>query len=156
MKKSQQMALGLKNVSTIYLNRASFDSVIDERDQLTSQLVEAKQKQLELLDQVGGMRETRPEMEDYEALKTAKTALESKFVEVRALINTFKKWDLLQITQTSPIQNYGENCEVMGYCIAGNEREQSKISHFPRRILSSLSVSALSKIMLTRFTSFQT
>ena len=54
-----------------------------ERDVLTAQLVEAKQKQLELLNRVGGMKETRPEQEDYEALKAAKVALEQKFVEVR-------------------------------------------------------------------------
>ena len=53
-----------------------------ERDILTGQLVEAKQKQLELLNRVGGMKETRPELEDYEALKAAKVALEQKFVEV--------------------------------------------------------------------------
>jgi hypothetical protein len=53
-----------------------------ERDILTGQLVEAKQKQLELLNRVGGMKETRPEQEDYEALKAAKVALEQKFVEI--------------------------------------------------------------------------
>ena len=54
----------------------------EERDDLTSQLVSSKQKQLNLINEVGGIKETRPEAEDYQALKTAKDALEKKFVEV--------------------------------------------------------------------------
>ena len=54
-----------------------------ERDDLTSQLVSSKQKQLNLINEVGGIKEARPEAEDYQALKTAKDALEKKFVEVR-------------------------------------------------------------------------
>ena len=54
----------------------------EERDDLTSQLVSAKQKQLNLINEVGGIKEARPEAEDYQALKTAKDALEKKFVEV--------------------------------------------------------------------------
>ena len=52
-----------------------------ERDDLTSQLVSSKQKQLNLINEVGGIKEARPEAEDYQALKTAKDALEKKFVE---------------------------------------------------------------------------
>lgn len=54
----------------------------EERDDLTSQLVSSKQKQLNLINEVGGIKEARPEAEDYHALKTAKDALEKKFVEI--------------------------------------------------------------------------
>jgi len=54
----------------------------EERDDLTSQLVSSKQKQLNLINEVGGIKEARPEAEDYQALKTAKDALEKKFVEI--------------------------------------------------------------------------
>ena len=57
----------------------------EERDDLTSQLVSSKQKQLNLINEVGGIKEARPEAEDYQALKTAKDALEKKFVEVSFL-----------------------------------------------------------------------
>ena len=54
----------------------------EERDQLTNQLVESKQKQLKLLERVDGAME-RPAPEDFTALKNAKEALETKFVQVR-------------------------------------------------------------------------
>ena len=57
-------------------------SLTDERDQLTNQLVESKQKQLNLLDKVDGAME-RPAPEDFSAIKNAKEALEAKFVTVR-------------------------------------------------------------------------
>ena len=61
----------------------------EERDDLTSQLVSSKQKQLNLINEVGGIKEARPEAEDYQALKTAKDALEKKFVEVPILFSNF-------------------------------------------------------------------
>ena len=60
-----------------------------ERDDLTSQLVSSKQKQLNLINEVGGIKEARPEPEDYQALKTAKDALEKKFVEVTLTVYEF-------------------------------------------------------------------
>ena len=51
---------------------------------LTNQLVEAKQKQLQLLERVDGAME-RPAPEDFEAVRNAKEALEAKFVEVTKL-----------------------------------------------------------------------
>ena len=65
---------------------ATILSLEDERDQLTNQLVEAKQKQLKLLERVDGAME-RPAPEDFSALKNAKEALESRFVEVRCSIS---------------------------------------------------------------------
>ena len=68
-----------------------------ERDDLTSQLVSSKQKQLNLINEVGGIKEARPEAEDYQALKTAKDALEKKFVEVRFGLSLFSIFSTYQI-----------------------------------------------------------
>ena len=68
-----------------------------ERDDLTSQLVSSKQKQLNLINEVGGIKEARPEAEDYQALKTAKDALEKKFVEVRFGFSLFSIFPTNQI-----------------------------------------------------------
>ena len=68
-----------------------------ERDDLTSQLVSSKQKQLNLINEVGGIKEARPEAEDYQALKTAKDALEKKFVEVRFGLSLFSIFPINQI-----------------------------------------------------------
>ena len=55
-----------------------------EREELTSQLVEAKQKQLKLMEKTDAAME-RPAHEDYSALKSAKEALETKFVDVSSI-----------------------------------------------------------------------
>ena len=48
----------------------------------------AKQKQLKLMEQTDVAME-RPAQEDYSALKTAKEALETKFVDVRVIFGIF-------------------------------------------------------------------
>ena len=53
-----------------------------ERDDLNAQLVAAKQQHLELLTKFAKAQEGQPEAGEFEALKSAKQALEKKFVEV--------------------------------------------------------------------------
>ena len=60
---------------------AQIEALEKERDELTSKLVEAKQKQLKLMEKTDAAME-RPAQEDYSALKSAKEALETKFVDV--------------------------------------------------------------------------
>ena len=82
-----------------------------ERDDLTSQLVSSKQKQLNLINEVGGIKEARPEAEDYQALKTAKDALEKKFVEVRFGFNLFSIFPINQIQLQVGLQGKWKNRE---------------------------------------------
>jgi len=60
---------------------AKITALENELEELTSQLVEAKQKQLKLMEKTDAAME-RPAQEDYSALKTAKEALEIKFVDI--------------------------------------------------------------------------
>ena len=67
---------------------AKITALENELEELTSQLVEAKQKQLKLMEKTDAAME-RPAQEDYFALKTAKKALETKFVDVRLIFRIF-------------------------------------------------------------------
>ncbi len=67
---------------------AKITALEDDRNELTSQLVEAKQKQLKLMEKTDAAME-RPAQEDYSALKTAKEALETKFVDVSLFFSYF-------------------------------------------------------------------
>ena len=49
---------------------------------MTKQLLQAKQKHLELLSKVEGLQAQAPEVSELESLKHAKSALEKKFVEI--------------------------------------------------------------------------
>ena len=53
-----------------------------EKEELTKQLLQAKQKHLELLSKVEGLQAQAPEVSELESLKHAKSALEKKFVEI--------------------------------------------------------------------------
>ena len=100
-----------------------------ERDDLTSQLVSSKQKQLNLINEVGGIKEARPEAEDYQALKTAKDALEKKFVEVRFGFSLFSIFPTNQIQFEVGLQGSWKNREFWESFFVGKSNLKLEIKH---------------------------
>ena len=90
---------------------AKITALENELEELTSQLVEAKQKQLKLMEKTDAAME-RPAQEDYSALKTAKEALEST---CRCLFNfqNFHESCFKIIQQNASIKDENEKLEAL-------------------------------------------
>ena len=91
---------------------AKIAALENERDELTSLLVEAKQKQLKLMEKSDAAME-RPAQEDYSALKSAKEALETKFVDVCWIFSTFQESVFQIIQQNASIKDENEKLEAL-------------------------------------------